>query len=90
MSSSTILERELTTFRPKDGNIESVKVIQTDDSKWYINIGVSWKTRTDFDVCLYDKRILRKYTSVDSAVRHICQAYDYYDRIMIFPKKRQV
>ncbi len=89
MSEATILERELTTFRSKGGKIESLKIVQGDDLKWHIVVGVSWMTQYDFAVCLYDKRVLRKYKSVDSAVRHVCKAYEYSDRIMLYPTKGQ-
>jgi hypothetical protein len=58
MSEATILERELTTFRPTGGKIESVKIVQGGDLNWHIVVGVSWMTQYDFSVCLYDKRVL--------------------------------
>ena len=43
MDYPTILERELTTFRPPAGEIESAKIIQREDGKWHLRLGISWK-----------------------------------------------
>ena len=87
MEGPIILERELTTFRPMSGEIESVKIIQRDDCKWYLQLGISWKEGREYSVCLYDKRTLKLYTSIASAVRHVCDTYGYHGRIILFPHK---
>lgn len=84
-----IFERELTSFRPISGEIESVKIIQRDDGNWYLRLGISWKSGAECDVYHYDKRKLKVYTSIVSAVRHVCEAYDYSGRIILFPSKGQ-
>jgi hypothetical protein len=89
MDNPTILERELTTFRPPAGEIESVKILQRDDARWYLRIGIGWKSGLEFDVCHYDKRKLKTYSSVLSAIRHVCEAYHYEGRIILFPNKGQ-
>ena len=90
MDAPTILERELTTFRPPSGEIESVKVVQRADGKWFLRIGISWKSGLECDVCLYDKPKLKLYSSIVSAVRHVCESYDYTGRIILFPNKGQL
>lgn len=87
MDQPIILERELTTFRPPAGEIESVKIFQREDCKWYLKLGISWKSGNEFAVCHYDKRKLKVYSSIVSAVRHVCDAYDYDGRIILFPHK---
>lgn len=89
MDVPTILERELTTFRPPSGEIESVKIVQRDDGKWYLRLGIGWKSGLECDVCLYDKPKLKLYSSIVSAVRHVCDTYDYTGRIILFPSKGQ-
>ena len=89
MNTPTILERELTTFRPPSGEIESVKVFQREDGKWYLRLGIGWKSGIECDVCLYDKPKLKLYSSIVSAVRHVCDTYDYAGRIILFPSKGQ-
>ena len=89
MDYPTILERELTTFRPPAGEIESAKIIQHEDGKWHLRLGISWKNGHEFDICLYDKRIIKTYSSIASAVRHVCESYDYDGRIILFPNKGQ-
>lgn len=84
-----ILERDLTTFRPPSGEIESVKVIQQPAGKWVLRLGISWKSGLECDVCLYDKPKLKLYSSIVSAVRHVCKAYGYTGRIILFPSKGQ-
>jgi hypothetical protein len=85
----TVFERELTTFRPVSGEIESVKVIQMDDGSWLLRLGLSWKSGLECDVQHYDKRKPKLYSSISSAVRHVCDVYDYSGRIILFPKKGQ-
>ena len=89
MDYPTILERELTTFRPPAGEIESAKIIQREDGKWILRLGIGWRGGLEFDICLYDKRIIKTYSSIVSAVRHVCETYDYEGRIILFPKKGQ-
>ena len=64
MDTPTILERELTTFRPVSGEIESAKIIQREDGKWYLKLGISWKSGLECSVCHYDKRNLKIYSSI--------------------------
>jgi hypothetical protein len=89
MDHPTILERELTTFRPPAGEIESAKIIQREDGKWILRLGIGWRGGLEFDICLYDKRIIKTYSSIVSAVRHVCETYDYDGRIILFPKRGQ-
>ena len=89
MDYPTILERDLTTFRPPAGEIESAKIIQREDGKWHLRLGISWKNGHEFDICLYDKRIIKTYSSIVSAVRHVCESYGYDGRIILFPNKGQ-
>lgn len=89
MDTPTILERELTTFRPVSGEIESAKIIQREDGKWYLKLGISWKSGLECDVCHYDKRKLKIYSSILSAIRHVCETYNYEGRIILFPNKGQ-
>jgi hypothetical protein len=85
----TVFERELTTFRPASGEIESVKLIQMEDGNWLLRLGLSWKSGLECDVQHYDKRKPKLYSSISSAVRHVCDVYDYSGRIILFPKKGQ-
>lgn len=87
--SAIILERELTTFRPPAGEIESVKIYQQEDGKWFLRLGIGWKSGIECDVCLYDKPRVKTYSSIVSAVRHVCEVYDYDGRIILFPRKGQ-
>ena len=87
MDEPLILERELTTFRPPAGEIESVKILQREDCTWYLKLGISWKAGHEHVVCHYDKRKLKIYSSIVSAVRHVCDTYDYDGRIILFPHK---
>ena len=89
MSVSTILERELTTFRPPSGEIESVKIVQRDDGKWHLRLEIGWKAGLECDVCLYDKPKLKLYSSIVSAIRHVCRTYNYSGRIILFPAEGQ-
>jgi hypothetical protein len=82
-----ILERELTTDRPNDGAVESVEVVQRDDSEWQINIRVSWKPSITYCVQKYDIREVRLYKAVGTALWHIVDAYDYYGAITVKPFK---
>lgn len=80
-----ILERELTTFRPAGGAITDVHVHQQDDGRWYINVRVSWHGVALFHVGLYDKRRLRLYRKVSSAIRHIVLVYAHSGMIGLHP-----
>lgn len=81
-----ILERDLTTFRPPAGEIESIKIVQLDDAKWFLRLGISWKSGLEHDVCLYDKHKLKTYSSIVSAVRHAVETYNYDGRVILYPK----
>ena len=86
MELELILERELTSQRPVAGMITDVQVHQRDDDgKWYINVRVSWRGTTAFHVALYDKKRIRLYSKVSSAIRHIVSAYEYRAMIGIHP-----
>ena len=80
-----ILEHELTTNRPSDGTIESVEVVQRDDSEWQINIRVSWKPNVTYCVQKYDIRDMRLYKKAGTALWHIVDTYDYYGVITVKP-----
>lgn len=90
MDDAIILERDLTTFRPASGEIESVKIFQRDDGRWYLRLGIGWRSGKEFDVYHYDKRKLKLYSSISSAVRHVCETYTYEGRIILFPCKGQL
>lgn len=86
MELELILERELTTLRPVAGVITDVQVHQRDgDGKWYINVRASWRGPAAFHVGLYDKKKLRVYSKVSSAIRHIILSYDHHAPISINP-----
>nr|WP_087575564.1 MULTISPECIES: hypothetical protein [unclassified Sphingomonas]AJW29611.1 hypothetical protein pJE1_189 [Sphingomonas sp. JE1] len=86
MELELILERELTSHRPVAGTITDVQVHQReDDGKWYINVRVSWRGSTAYHVALYDKKRIRLYSKVSSAIRHIVNAYGYSALIGINP-----
>lgn len=85
MELALILERELTTQRPLAGTITDVHVCQREDGKWHINIRASWRGSALFHVGLYDKKRIRLYSKVQSAIRHIVMVYDYDDVIHVHP-----
>ena len=86
MELELILERELTSHRPVAGTITDVQVHQReDDGKWYINVRVSWRGSAAYHVALYDKKRIRVYSKVSSAIRHIVNVYDHHSMIGIHP-----
>lgn len=86
MELELILERELTSHRPVAGTITDVQLHQRDDDgKWYINVRVSWRGSTPYHVALYDKKRLRLYSKVSSAIRHVVTAYRYSLMIGVNP-----
>lgn len=86
MELELILERELTSMRPVAGTITDVQIHQRDaDGKWYINVRVSWRGLTPFHVALYDKRRIRLYSRVSSAIRHVVNAYRFTALIGVNP-----
>jgi hypothetical protein len=86
MELELILERELTSQRPVAGTITDVQVHQReDDGKWYINVRVSWRGSIPYHVGLYDKKRIRLYSKVSSAIRHIVTAYGYTSVIGVNP-----
>lgn len=86
MELELILERELTSHRPVAGTITDIQVHQReDDGKWYINVRVSWRGSTAHHVALYDKKRIRLYSKVSSAIRHIVSAYGYSALICVNP-----
>ena len=87
MQYAGILERELTSDRPANGMIESVEVVQRDDSEWQINIRVSWRPNVTYCIQKYDIREVRLYKSVGTALWHIVNAYDYSETITVKPFK---
>lgn len=80
-----IMERDLTVQRPVAGSITDVHVIQRQDGKWHLNVRVSWRGSALFHVGLYDKKRMRLYAKVSSAIRHIAVAYDYEGTIAVHP-----
>ncbi len=86
MELALILERELTTQRPQGGSITDVHVCQRQDGKWHINIRVSWRGTALFHVALYDKKRIRLYTKVASAIRHIVMVYEYDGLVSVHPR----
>lgn len=86
MELELILERELTSLRPVAGVITDVQVHQRDsDGKWYINVRASWRGAAAYHVGHYDKKKLRVYSKVSSAIRHIILSYDHHALISISP-----
>lgn len=85
MELALILERDLTSHRPVAGTITDIHVCQRQDGKWHINIRVSWKGSVLFHVGLYDKKRIRLYAKVSSAIRHIVMVYDYDGTIAVHP-----
>lgn len=85
MELDLILDRELTTLRPPGGMITDVHVCQHDIGKWHINVRVSWKGAQLFHVGFYDKKRIRLYRKVATAIRHIVVDYGYEDVILIHP-----
>ena len=85
MELELILERELTSQRPPGGTITDVHVCQHDSGKWHINIRVSWRKSSLFHVALYDKKRIRLYKKVSSAIRHVILSYGYDGVIHVHP-----
>lgn len=85
MELELILERELTSLRPLGGTITDVHVHQHDTGKWLINVRVSWRGTSLYHVGLYDKKRIRLYKKVTSAIRHIILRYDYDGVIHLHP-----
>ena len=86
MELELILERELTSQRPVAGVISDVQVHQRDsDGKWHINVRASWRGSAAYHVGFYDKKKLRLYSRVSSAIRHIILSYDHHALITINP-----
>ena len=84
---TTILESELTTFRPIGGQIDAIDVIQRGDSKWYITVYVSWMPREPFMICQYNERRVKLYSCAASALRHIVHKYRYCGKITVQPRE---
>lgn len=86
MELELILERELTSLRPVAGVLTDVQVHQrASDGKWYINLRASWRGSAAYHVGHYDKKKLRLYSRVSSAIRHIILTYEYHAAISIHP-----
>lgn len=86
MELELILERELTSHRPVAGAITDIQVHQRDDDgKWYINVRVSWRGAAAYHVALYDKKRIRLYSKLSSAIRHIVISYEHHALIGINP-----
>lgn len=85
MEMGLILERELTTFRPTGGTISECEIHQSADGKWYVNVQLSWHGLALFHVGYYDKKQIRLYAKVSSAIRHIVRTYDYDGLIAVHP-----
>lgn len=85
MELELILERELTTQRPRGGSLTDVHLCQRDTGEWYINVRVSWRGAALFHVGLYDKKRIRLYRKANSAIRHIVMFYDYESMIAVHP-----
>lgn len=85
MELELILERELTTLRPHSGSLTDVHVCQHDTGKWHINVRVSWRGTALFHVGLYDKKRIRLYKKVTSAIRHVVVCYGYEGAIAVHP-----
>jgi hypothetical protein len=85
MELDLILERDLTTFRPPSGTITDIHVHQNDTGKWYINVRLSWHRAALFHVGLYDKKRVRFYRKLSSAVRHIVMTYAHTGMIAVHP-----
>lgn len=87
MELGLVLERELTTLRPMNGTLTDVHICQRDDGCWHINVRLSWRGATLFHVGLYDKKKVRVYKRLRSAVRHVITAYGYDAMIAVHPYK---
>lgn len=87
MELELMLERELTTSRPVGGVLTDVHVCQRDTGSWHINVRLSWRGSTLFHVGLYDKKRIRIYKRLSSAIRHIVTVYDYDAMIAVHPCK---
>lgn len=85
MELELILERELTTLRPPGGSITDVHVCQHDTGKWHIDVRLSWRGTSLFHVGLYDKKRIRLYRKVASAIRHVVLGYGYDGVIHVHP-----
>ena len=85
MEYDILLERELTTFRPGGGTITDIHVHQHDDGRWFINVRVSWRGAVLFHVGLYDRKRLRMYRKISSAIRHIVLTYGHTGMIGVHP-----
>lgn len=85
MELDLILERELTTRRPPGGSITDLHVRQRESGEWHIDVRVSWRGSTLFHVAMFDKRRIRLYKKISSALRHIVSAYDYKTDISVHP-----
>ncbi|MET1756491.1 hypothetical protein ABVV53_13690 [Novosphingobium sp. RD2P27] len=83
-----IYEKELTTRRPAGGQILAVAIVQLDTSEWIINVQVSWKGSKWLDVCLWERRTLKRYKRLNRAVRHVILDYGYDEgHITVIPNK---
>lgn len=87
MEFGLVLERELTTLRPMSGTLTDVHVCQRTDGSWHINVRLSWRGNSLFHVGLYDKRRVRIYKRLSSAIRHVVTVYDYNEMIAVHPCK---
>ncbi|GAA0463170.1 hypothetical protein GCM10009095_33290 [Sphingomonas molluscorum] len=85
MELELLLERDLTTMRPPGGSITDAHVCQQESGKWHINVRVSWRGTALFHVGFYDKKRIRLYKKVSSALRHIIVSYGYDGVIYVHP-----
>jgi hypothetical protein len=85
MELDLILEWDLTTFPPPSGTITDIHVHQHDSGRWYINVRLSWRGAALFHVGLYDKKRIRLYKKLSSAVCHIVYTYAYTGMIAVHP-----
>ena len=85
MELELVLERELTSLRPMGGTLTDVHVCQRENGSWHINVRMSWRGNTLFHVGLYDKKRVRVYKRLSSAIRHIVTAYEHHAMIAVHP-----
>lgn len=82
-----IFEREMTSARPPDGQVEFAEVIQRDDGKWQINVRLSWRPGIMFTINKYDIRDIRLYSKCATALAHIATTYGYWGEIIVRPNR---
>lgn len=82
-----ILERDLTTKRPRGGRVDAVDFIERGDGKWYINVNISWRRDTAYTVAKHGRWEVKLFTMSKTSIDHIIQKYDYEGKITLYPKR---